>query len=107
MQGNSKLHIGISGWSYPDFKGILYPEKCKSGDFLSNYCKEFNCTELNSSFYRIPQRKFIERWMECTPEHFKFCAKLYRGITHFKKLKPEPQLMLDYWERWEGFAHRL
>jgi uncharacterized protein YecE (DUF72 family) len=103
----SRLHIGTSGWSYGDWVGIIYPEKTKPTDYLKHYTQHFPCTEINNSFYNIPKRKFVEKWMGETPEHFLFCPKIYRGVTHFRKLKPGEDLMRDYWERWEGFDHRL
>jgi uncharacterized protein YecE (DUF72 family) len=102
-----KLHIGTSGWSYKDWVGIIYPEKTKSTDFLKHYSQHFPCTEINNSFYHIPQRRFVEKWMNETPEHFLFCPKIYRGITHFRKLKNGEELLMGYWSRWEGFERRL
>jgi uncharacterized protein YecE (DUF72 family) len=103
----SRLHIGTSGWSYKDWVGVFYPEKTKSTDFLKHYAQHFPCTELNSSFYNIPQRRYVEKWMGETPDTFLFCPKIYRGVTHFRKLKNSEELLLGYWSRWEGFEHRL
>jgi uncharacterized protein YecE (DUF72 family) len=102
-----RLHIGTSGWSYGDWVGIIYPEKTKSTDYLKHYSQHFPCTEINNSFYNVPQRRYVEKWMGETPEDFLFCPKIYRGVTHFRKLKPGEDLMQGYWSRWEGFEHRL
>jgi uncharacterized protein YecE (DUF72 family) len=102
-----RLHIGTSGWSYSDWVGIIYPEKTKSTDFLKHYAQHFDCTEINSSFYNVPKRQYVEKWMNETPEHFLFCPKIYRGVTHFRKLKNTEELLLRYWAQWEGFEHRL
>lgn len=80
------LHIGTSGWSY-NWKGIFYPENLKSSEYLNYYSKIFNATEVNSSFYHYTMQKTIDKWIDLTPKDFKFCVKLNREITHYKKLK--------------------
>ncbi|RYD71385.1 MAG: DUF72 domain-containing protein [Sphingobacteriales bacterium] len=88
-----KLYIGTSGFSNSSWKGIFYPEKTKSADFLAYYATQFNCSEINSSFYNFPLAKTVEKWNDVTPDDFAFCAKLHRSITHFGRLKtPEPKL---------------
>ena len=90
---DKKLYIGTSGFSNSSWKGIFYPEKTKSTDFLAYYATKFNCSEINSSFYNFPLAKTIEKWNDVTPDDFAFCAKLHRSITHFGRLKsPEPKL---------------
>lgn len=102
-----RLHIGTSGWSYKDWVGIIYPEKTKPTEYLKHYAQHFDCTEINNSFYNIPKRNYIEKWMNDTPPDFLFCPKLYRGITHFRKLRPDEDMMWRYWSVWEGFENRL
>ena len=48
--------------------------------------ERFDTVEVNTSFYRIPKSETILSWQEATPERFKFALKLWRGITHYKKL---------------------
>jgi uncharacterized protein YecE (DUF72 family) len=43
--------------------------------------------EVNTSFYRIPKKESVAAWQESTPKHFLFALKLWRGITHYRKLK--------------------
>lgn len=97
MHPDKNLYIGTSGWSYGNWKGLFYPEKLASSKFLEYYSTQYNCTEINSSFYRIPLAKTAEKWAATVPDDFLFCTKLYRGITHFKKLKnPEADLQVFF-----------
>jgi uncharacterized protein YecE (DUF72 family) len=80
-------YIGTSGWSYKHWKGIFYPEKLPSRQYLEFYIKNFNCIELNASFYRLPTEKTILSWRNTMPEGFRVVVKLNRQITHFKRLK--------------------
>ena len=47
----SDLLIGTSGYDYPEWKGIFYPQDLKRKDFLSYYATQFNALELNNTFY--------------------------------------------------------
>ncbi len=47
--------------------------------------------EVNSSFYKIPREETVRRWSEETTDDFRFTFKLWKGITHQKELKFDPQ----------------
>ncbi len=87
------LHIGTSGWSYKHWHGLFYPEDHKPAKYLEFYYTRFSCVELNSSFYHLPLKKTVEGWYKRTPDHFIFCPKMSRYITHQLRLKdPEDPL---------------
>lgn len=81
------LYIGCSGFYNNDWKGTLYPEDAKSKDFLILYSKEFNCVEINSTFYRKPTAKTLTKWFDETPEDFRFFIKIPKTISHEKRMK--------------------
>jgi uncharacterized protein YecE (DUF72 family) len=81
-----RLHIGTSGWSYKHWSGPFYPEGVKPAKYLEYYVTEFDCVELNASFYRTPSVKTVEGWARRTPVSFRFCIKMSQFITHRKKL---------------------
>lgn len=82
-----KFHIGTSGWSYKDWVDVFYPKNLKPADWLTHYAKTFDCTEINSSFYRLPQKQTIINWRNKVPKEFRFCPKMSRYLTHLKRLK--------------------
>jgi uncharacterized protein YecE (DUF72 family) len=90
MQENAgKIYIGIAGWSYPDWKGIVYPDsKTDQLEFISRFV---DCIEINSTFYKPPFEKTTKTWLERTSEKkdFFFTAKLHRDFTHEGKLDTE------------------
>lgn len=45
-----ELRVGTSGWYYPHWRGIFYPARMSSEDFLPFYAVHFNTVELNNSF---------------------------------------------------------
>jgi len=88
-----KIHIGTSGWSYKHWKGIFYPPKLKTTEWISFYCHHFNATEINGSFYKLPSAETVIEWKQKVPRDFVFCPKMSRFLTHMKKLNdPEEPL---------------
>jgi uncharacterized protein YecE (DUF72 family) len=83
----SKVWIGTSGFSYPEWKGSFYPEDLPSKKYLSFYANQFPTTEINNSFYRTPNTKTVESWYNEVPPGFSFTLKLNQKITHMKKLQ--------------------
>lgn len=81
------LYIGCSGFYNNDWKGSLYPEDAKSKDFLTLYSQEFNCVEINSTFYRKPTVKTLIKWTDETPDNFRFFIKIPKTISHEKRMK--------------------
>jgi len=87
MALSAQLRVGTSGWSYPHWaKGVFYPRGLKQGDWLRFYADHFDTVEVNMTFYRLPRKELLERWVSMTPSRFRFAVKLWRRITHFKKL---------------------
>ncbi len=92
MAEEAKLHhgltkrparVGVAGWSYPDWAGVVYP-KAPRFDALSYLTAFFDTLEINSSFYRIPAARTTASWARrarVNPD-FRFTLKLYRGFTH-------------------------
>jgi len=81
----NQIRIGTSGIVLPVTKSA-FPEAFKIGTRLHYYASLFNTLEVNSSFYKIPRFSTFEKWSNEVPDHFTFTVKLWRGITHAKKL---------------------
>ncbi len=81
-----KVYIGIAGWSYPDWKGIVYPDS--KTDQLKYICRYIDCVEINSTFYRPPEIKNSKGGLEKIneKEDIFFTAKLHRDFTHEGKI---------------------
>lgn len=80
------VRIGTSGIVLPGNKAT-FPAEFQTGTRLHYYGALFNTLEINSSFYKIPKASTFEKWANEVPDHFKFTVKLWRGITHVKKLE--------------------
>jgi uncharacterized protein YecE (DUF72 family) len=81
-----RAYVGCSGWNYKHWRNFIYPPKFAQKRWLGFMTEHFDTVEVNTSFYRIPKRETVSAWQDATPARFKFALKLWRGITHFKKL---------------------
>lgn len=84
---SKNIYVGTSGWSYKDWRGIIYPQEVKEKDFLKQYSEFLSVTEINSSFYHLPKAQTVLNWMKAVPGDFRFCPKLSQYITHYQRLR--------------------
>lgn len=89
-----RLHIGTSGWSYKHWKGRFYAAGVKPTEYLHYYSAQFDCAEINTSFYGLPTIETVEKWTASVPDDFLFCSKMSRYLTHIKRLR-EPEEPLE------------
>jgi uncharacterized protein YecE (DUF72 family) len=75
------IAVGTSSWADPGFVKHWYPEDVAARDRLRFYAERFEIVELNSSFYATPPVGNVERWVEVTPDGFRFHAKLHRLLS--------------------------
>jgi uncharacterized protein YecE (DUF72 family) len=51
-------------------------------DELAYYAERFDTVEVNSTFYRLPDRDVVAGWAARTPAPFDFSLKLFQKFTH-------------------------
>jgi uncharacterized protein YecE (DUF72 family) len=83
----AELRIGISGWTYPGWRGVFYPAGLPHRRELEYASHRMNSIEINGSFYSLQRPSSYRRWAEQTPHSFLFAVKGGRFITHMKKLR--------------------
>lgn len=83
----TKIRIGISGWTYPDWRGSFYPEHITIKNELQFASRAFNSIEVNGTFYSLQKPKIFEKWHDETPPGFSFAIKAPKYITHERRLK--------------------
>ena len=82
-----ELKIGCTGWSYTGWQGTFYPKNLEQKHFLKFYSSIFDITEINSTYYKIPNQFITKKWFNDTPQDFVFSAKFPNKITHEHRLK--------------------
>ncbi len=81
------IRIGISGWTYPPWRGVFYPKRLAASRELAFAANAFATIEINGTFYRLQRPEHFARWRNQTPAGFVFAVKGARYITHMLKLK--------------------
>jgi uncharacterized protein YecE (DUF72 family) len=79
------FYSGISGLQLPTPR-YLMDENQHHKSRLEIYSGMFNSIEINSSFYRIPVAKTITKWSGIVGQKFRFTFKLFKEISHAKRL---------------------
>jgi uncharacterized protein YecE (DUF72 family) len=83
-----RVRIGCSGWNYAHWRhGVFYPPRCAAKNWLDFYARHFDTVEINMTFYRLPKREAVARWVAESPPGFLFAVKASRYITHIKRLQ--------------------
>jgi len=85
MGASAEVYVGPAGWSYDDWKGVVYPAGAsREFDALAYISRWFDLVEVNSSFYRPPAPRAVESWARRVRdrERFRFTVKVWQAFTH-------------------------
>jgi uncharacterized protein YecE (DUF72 family) len=94
------IRIGCSGWNYASWKDEFYRGK-PTRLWLRLYAQHFDTVEVNNTFYRLPLKTSVAKWVEETPPNFLFTVKASRYLTHIKRLADLEGGIARYYERIE------
>jgi uncharacterized protein YecE (DUF72 family) len=90
------IRVGTSSWADPGFVREWYPPKMAARERLPWYAERFEYVELNSSFYAVPDRTTVHKWVEETPDGFVFDVKAHRLLSrHSAPLDSLPPELRD------------
>lgn len=85
MGPHGKVRIGIAGWSYKDWQGIVYPRTLRANARVEYLAQFFDLIEINNSFYGHIKAAVAKEWCRMAAganPSFVFTAKLNRAFTH-------------------------
>ena len=63
---NTDLRLGLCGWNGSQ----------------GAYFRDFDCIEIQSTFYDPPSLQVVRKWRSAAPPDFHFCMKAWQLITH-------------------------
>ena len=86
---HANIFIGPAGWSYPDWKGIVYPETCRQP--LALISRWINLVEVNVTYYRPMAPRFFASWLNQSAANpkFRFAVKGPARLTHDREDAPD------------------
>jgi len=104
----SKVYLGCAKWGRPEWVGKIYPPKTKERNFLQHYVEHYNSIELNATHYKIIGAKGISKLKEkAKGKDFRFCPKMYQGVTHRGTLKGKEFLTREFLRGVQAFEEKL
>jgi uncharacterized protein YecE (DUF72 family) len=95
---NVQFLVGTSGWNYPQWRGVFYPEGLAQSKWFGHYTGFFPTVEVNATFYRFFKDSVYEKWRERAPEKFIYVLKAPRLITHLKRLIRVEEDIRSFWK---------
>lgn len=90
------IRVGISGWTYPPWRGVFYPKGLPQARELAYAAERFSTVEINGTFYSMQRPSSFSAWARATPEDFVFSVKGSRFITHMLKLRNAEQALANF-----------
>ena len=103
-----KVYLGCAKWGRTEWIGKIYPLKTKEKDFLEHYVKHYNSIELNATHYKIYDAEGISKWAaKAGNRDFKFCPKMYQGVTHRGRLDDKDFITTAFLEGILAFGKHL
>lgn len=100
-------YIGAPLWALKEWKGRFFTQTAKPAEFLGQYAQFFNAVEGNTTFYSVPSEKMVARWLEATPDTFRFSFKFPRTISHYQKLQHCDAEVNEFLKRLAPLGERL
>lgn len=82
--------VGTAGWSYPSWKGLVFPKTTAVAEHpLVEVARRLDTVEINSTFYRHLKPEVARLWMAKVKHNprFLFTAKLHQTFTHARVLE--------------------
>lgn len=100
-------YLGVPLWANAHWKGTLFEADAKPAEFLAQYARVFNAVEGNTTFYAVPSEAMVNRWVQATPESFRFSFKFPRAITHQHHLIHAAKETQAFLQRMQPLGQRL
>jgi uncharacterized protein YecE (DUF72 family) len=81
------IRAGISGWRYPPWRGVFYPNDLTQKRELEFASRAVPTIEINGSFYSLQTPSSYANWYAETPDGFVFSVKAPKYITQILRLR--------------------
>jgi len=98
------VRVGCAGWNIPQQVAAHFGS---TGTHLERYSQEFNCCEINSSFYRPHKKETWRRWACSVPAGFLFSVKAPKTITHEVRLNCGSKVLSAFFEQIDCLGEKL
>jgi uncharacterized protein YecE (DUF72 family) len=85
------VRIGTCSWADDALSKHWYPEGLPARERLAYYAERYSTVEVDSTYYRVPDRTMVQGWADRTPSGFVMHVKAFGLMTrHPVKLEQLP-----------------
>jgi len=85
-RSNTRIRIGIGGWTFEPWRGTFYPEKLTQKRELEYASSKLSSIEVNGTYYSLMKPDSFKKWHDETPDDFVFSLKATKYCTNRKVL---------------------
>jgi uncharacterized protein YecE (DUF72 family) len=86
------IRIGTCSWADEALTKYWYPKDVPARERLPWYAEHFSTVEVDSTYYRVPDRSMVQGWADRTPDDFVMHVKAFGLMTrHPVKLEQLPE----------------
>jgi uncharacterized protein YecE (DUF72 family) len=86
------IRIGTCSWADEALTKYWYPKEVPARERLRWYAEHFSTVEVDSTYYRVPERSMVQGWADRTPDDFVMHVKAFGLMTrHPVKLEQLPE----------------
>ena len=75
------IRVGTCSWADESFVKAWYPDGVPAQSRLRYYAERFDVVEANSTYYRLPEERLVERWAGVLPDGFVMHVKAFGLMT--------------------------
>jgi uncharacterized protein YecE (DUF72 family) len=86
MPAQSRIRIGVGGWTYEPWRGTFYPDGLTHRRELEFASRKLTSIEINGTYYGSQKPESFAKWHDETPDDFVFSVKGSRYITNRRVL---------------------
>jgi len=87
MTQQTRIRIGIGGWTFEPWRGAFYPKGLPHAEELRYAAERLTSIEVNGTFYRTQTPATYRKWASEVPDGFVFSIKGARYVTNRRVLK--------------------
>jgi uncharacterized protein YecE (DUF72 family) len=90
------VRIGTCSWADEALSKHWYPKGVPAKERLPYYAQHFSTVEVDSTYYRLPERSMVQGWADRTPDGFVMHVKAFGLMTrHPVRLEQLPSDLRD------------
>jgi len=90
------VRIGTCSWADEALSKHWYPKGVPAKEQLPYYAQHFSTVEVDSTYYRVPERSMVQGWADRTPDGFVMHVKAFGLMTrHPVRLEQLPPDLRD------------